>query len=61
MGIDFDTDINIDLTQIDPSSVNKNIKAMLIDGEEIVDAYRTVRDQLVFTNKSTDLDLRQAV
>ena len=51
MGIDFDTDINIDLTQIDPSSVNKNIKAMLIDGEEIVDAYRTVRDQLVFTNK----------
>jgi len=24
---------------------------MLIEGEEVVDAYKTVRDQLVFTNK----------
>jgi len=51
MGISFDTDINFDLTPIDPTSVNKNIYALLIDGEQIVDAFKTVRDQVVFTNK----------
>ena len=51
MGLDFDTDWNFDLTQIDASDVNKNIYAMLVEGEQIVDSYKTVRDQLVFTNK----------
>lgn len=51
MGIDFDTDIAIDLTQIDTKDVNKNVYAMLVEGEEVVDAFKTVRDQLIFTNK----------
>ncbi|MBQ7978185.1 MAG: PH domain-containing protein [Candidatus Methanomethylophilaceae archaeon] len=51
MGIDFDTDINIDLTQINSTDVNKNIYALLIEGEQFVDGYKTVRDQLIFTNK----------
>ncbi len=51
MGLDFDTDINFDLTPIDNTAVNKNIYALLIDGEHVVDAFKTVRDQLVFTNK----------
>jgi hypothetical protein len=51
MGIDFDTDINFDLTPIDTTAVNKNIFALLIDGEQVIDAFKTVRDQLVFTNK----------
>ena len=51
MGIDFDTDWNFDLMQIDPSDVNKNIYSLLCEGEQIVDSYKTVRDQIVFTNK----------
>jgi len=51
MALDFDTDWNIDLTQIDVTSVNKNLFPLLIDGEEVVDAFKTVRDQLVFTSK----------
>lgn len=51
MGFDFDTDLNFDLTPIDTTHVNKNIYAMLIPGEQVVDAFKTVRDQVVFTNK----------
>ncbi|MCQ2070838.1 MAG: PH domain-containing protein [archaeon] len=49
--VDFATDTNFNLTAIDVTDVNKNIYAMLVDGEKVISAYKTVRDQVVFTNK----------
>lgn len=48
--VTFATDTNFDLTEIPVESVHKDIYALLIDGERIVGAYKTVRDQLVFTD-----------
>ena len=39
------------LKPIDVSSVKTQVFGLLIEGEEIVAAFRTIRDQLVFTNK----------
>lgn len=39
------------LTPIDEDEVRKEIRALLVRDEYIAAAFRTVRDQLVFTNK----------
>ena len=39
------------LKPIDVSEIRSEIKDLLIPGEEIVGAYKTIRDQMVFTNK----------
>ena len=49
--INFNEDSVWNLKPIDVSSVKKQVYGLLIDGEEIVAAFRTVRDQLIFTNK----------
>lgn len=49
--IDFENSRVFKLSPIKPEKVNKHVKDFLIDGEEIIGVFKTVRDQLVFTNK----------
>ena len=38
------------LVRIKEKEICKNVQALLLDGETIVGAYKTVRDQAVFTS-----------
>ncbi len=49
--IDFKNSAVIKLKPIPLESVNETIHRFLIDEEFIFEAFKTVRDQLVFTNK----------
>jgi hypothetical protein len=49
--INFNKDSVFNLKQIDVSQVRNEVSSFLIDGEEILDAFMTFRDQVVFTNK----------
>jgi hypothetical protein len=51
MAINFNKNSGFNLKPIDLSQVNKAVHGLLIDGEEIIYAFKTVRDQLIFTNK----------
>lgn len=49
--INFNKNSVFNLKPIDISMVRNEVEAFLIDGEEIVYAFKTIRDQIVFTNK----------
>lgn len=49
--IDFNKNSAFDLKPIDLSDVRGEVNGMLIPGEEMLCAFKTVRDQMVFTNK----------
>ena len=49
--IDFKNGTFLKLTQVRPDTVAKDVKPLLISGEEILSAYKTIRDFCVFTNK----------
>ena len=49
--INFNKNSAWDLKPIDISEVRGEITGLLIPGEEIASAFKTVRDQLIFTNK----------
>jgi hypothetical protein len=49
--IDFDQSVIFKLKPIEEQKILKTIYQFLIDGEEIFSAFKTVRDQLIFTNK----------
>ena len=51
MSISFNKESVFNLKPIDVKDVRDDVKGLLIDGEEIVAAFKTIRDQLVFTNK----------
>lgn len=51
MAISFNKDSAFNLKTMDVNDIRNDIKGLLIDGEEAVAAFKTVRDQLVFTNK----------
>jgi len=51
MAINFNTNSAWNLKPIPVDSVRSEVNGLLIAGEEIVQAFHTVRDQLVFTNK----------
>ncbi len=51
MSINFNSDSVWNLKEIDTDSVRSEVKGLLTDGEKVEMAFRTVRDQLVFTNK----------
>lgn len=51
MAINFNSNSAFNLKPIDISSVRSEVTGLLIDGEEIISAFKTIRDQLVFTNK----------
>jgi len=49
--INFNKNSAWDLKPINISDVRSEINGLLINGEEIVAAFKTVRDQIIFTNK----------
>ncbi|MCQ2412270.1 MAG: PH domain-containing protein [Sphaerochaetaceae bacterium] len=51
MAISFNKESVFNLKPIDISDVRNDVNGLLIPGENIIAAFRTVRDQLVFTNK----------
>ena len=51
MAISFNKESVFNLTPITPKDLNQDVRELLIEGEKIACAFKTVRDQLVFTNK----------
>ena len=51
MAVNFNQDSVWNLKPISVDSVKSEVTGLLIDGEEVVMAFQTVRDQLIFTNK----------
>jgi len=51
MAISFNEDSVFNLKPIPVEHVRDDVLGLLIDGEECVMAFQTIRDQLVFTNK----------
>lgn len=51
MAISFNKESIFNLRPIDLSEIRDDVNGLLIDGEESLAAFKTVRDQLVFTNK----------
>lgn len=51
MAVNFNQSSAFNLKPIDVESVKNDVNGLLIDGEEVKMAFKTVRDQLVFTNK----------
>lgn len=49
--INFNKDSVFNLKPIGIESVMNEVKGLLIDGEEAVMAFQTIRDQLIFTNE----------
>lgn len=49
--IDFQESSVFKLKPIDNSKAKEDINKFLIEGEEIIGTFKTVRDQVVFTNK----------
>ena len=49
--IDFQNSSFIKMKQIDAASVMNEIQPLLINGEQILGAYKAMRDYCVFTNK----------
>ena len=51
MAINFNQDSAWNLKPISIDAVRNEVNGLLINGEEVVMAFQTVRDQLLFTNK----------
>ena len=51
MAVNFNQNSVWNLKPINADSVRAEVNGLLINGEEVVMAFQTIRDQLVFTNK----------
>lgn len=51
MAINFNSNSAWNLSPISVSDVRGEVNGLLLPGEEILAAFKTVRDQLIFTNK----------
>ena len=51
MAVNFNENSTWNLKPIRVEAVRNDVMGLLIEGEEVVMAFQTVRDQLVFTNK----------
>jgi hypothetical protein len=49
--IDFNESTVFKLKPMGESEVRSEIRTFLVEGENIISAFKTIRDQLVFTNK----------
>ena len=49
-GIRFDSQL-LNLKEIELSEVNAEALQLLVTGEEVIAAFKTIRDQVIFTNK----------
>lgn len=50
VAINFNTNSVFNLKPIDPNLVRNEVQGLMIQGEQVMYAFQTVRDQLVFTN-----------
>ncbi len=51
MAINFNQNSAFNLKPIDPSGVRDEVQGLLVQNEQIIYAFQTIRDQVVFTNK----------
>lgn len=51
MAINFNRESVFDLKPMNIAEVRDEVHGLLLDDEEIISAFRTVRDQMLFTNK----------
>jgi hypothetical protein len=51
MAINFNRNSIFDLKPINGSDIRPEVSKLLIDGEKVLYAFKTIRDQLIFTNK----------
>ncbi len=51
MAINFNAESVFNLKPIRLDEIREDVKVLFIDGEQAVFAFKTIRDQLVFTNK----------
>ena len=51
MAINFNEESVFNLKPIDLGGIRGEVQGLLIDGEEAIYAFKTMRDQLIFTNK----------
>lgn len=51
MSVNFNQDSVFNLKEIKLESIRKDVDGLLVNGEEPVMAFHTVRDQLIFTNR----------
>lgn len=49
--VNFSNNAVFNLSPIKEEQVQENVKNLFVSGETIIGAYKTVRDQVVFTNK----------
>lgn len=49
--IDFSKNAVFNLKKIDNADINRNAAMLLLDGEEVMGVYKTIRDQVIFTNR----------
>ena len=49
--INFNKNSVFHLKPIDESEVRQDVKELFVDGEQIIESFKTMRDQLIFTNK----------
>lgn len=49
--IDFKNKTFVKMKQVDPNIIMKDIHPLLINGEQVISAYKAMRDYCVFTNK----------
>lgn len=49
--INFNQDSVFNLKEVDNSLARDEINNFLIDGEEVISVFKTIRDQIIFTNK----------
>ena len=49
--INFSQNSVFNLNKIENNKINSNIEKLLLDDENIIGVYKTIRDQLVFTSK----------
>lgn len=49
--ISFSENSMVNLQKIENKDINQNAKALILGEEEIIGVYKTIRDQIIFTNK----------
>lgn len=49
--IDFKNATFVKLSPVGKIALNQNIQDMLVDGEQVVQTYKAIRDVVIFTNK----------
>ena len=49
--MNFSQDAVFNLTKIENDKINKNVAMILTDDEQVLGVYKTIRDQVVFTDK----------